>query len=374
VTKEANLSPLGILNPELLKARSGLYLAKGSRQNEYLWKSNVRYLIVDECHRFSGAKTQNAWVLAAAKRHTIKVLCLSATIAESPLKMRAVGFLLGLHHWRDFWDWALRHGCYRNYWNGIEFTRSPKTRDEVLGRLHAEIFPRLGVRQRIRDIPGFPESEIIVESYELSDKSTAKIKEAYAEAFETIQTSPRSSPLTVLLRARQQSELYKIDLLADMTEDLLDEGKSVAIFTAFRESQRLLRVELETRLKVPIGCLINGDQTMEERTASIDAFQANRERVILVMIQAGGVSLSLDDTTGAFPRVALLCPTFSAVEMKQALGRIHRASGKSKSIQRVIFAAKTVEEQVCEIMKRKIENLELLNDGDLQGTINWKGE
>jgi superfamily II DNA or RNA helicase len=69
--------------------------------------------------------------------------------------------------------------------------------------------------------------------------------------------------------------------------------------------------------------------------------------------------------------VALICPTFSATELKQALGRIHRAGGRSKSVQKIIFTAGTIEEKICETVRRKLGNLELLNDGDLQGEIKW---
>jgi hypothetical protein len=47
------------------------------------------------------------------------------------------------------------------------------------------------------------------------------------------------------------------------------------------------------------------------------------------------------------------------------VGRIHRANAKSKSIQRIVFAAGTVEEQACEAVRAKLSNMALLNDGDL---------
>tara|TARA_Y100000588_G_C13888717_1_gene767717 strand:- start:498 stop:758 length:261 start_codon:yes stop_codon:yes gene_type:complete len=83
------------------------------------------------------------------------------------------------------------------------------------------------------------------------------------------------------------------------------------------------------------------------------------------MIQAGGTGLSLHDEDGGHPRVALISPTFSAVELRQALGRVHRASGKSKSIQKIVFAANTVEDRVAAAVRRKLNNLDMINDGEL---------
>jgi superfamily II DNA or RNA helicase len=225
---------------------------------------------------------------------------------------------------------------------------------------------------RIKDIPDFPENEIVAEAYELSDHATKETEKAYEEAKAEIEENADTNPLVVLLRARQKAELLKVDLLADMAEDLLDEdNKSVVIFTAFRETQRMLQIEFGRRFAQPVTCQILGEQSAEGRERSIQEFQHGDRRIILVMIQAGGVAISLHDEVGDRPRVALICPTYSAVEMKQALGRVHRASGKSKCLQRIIFAAGTVEEEACKAVRRKLANLDLINDGDLQTGIQW---
>jgi hypothetical protein len=85
---------------------------------------------------------------------------------------------------------------------------------------------------------------------------------------------------------------------------------------------------------------------------------------MLAQIAAGGQSVDLHDTDGRFPRTALICPTYSATEFKQVLGRVCRAGGKSRSLQRVIFAAGTVEEEMRDAVEAKLENLDLLLDAD----------
>lgn len=373
VAGEMGVDVLDVLNPEKLKTGKYPYVKRGTKKHEWMWSSTVKAVVFDECHRFSGVKTDNAWLLAHAKKYGITCYCASATAAESPLKMRALGFLLGLHAWNNFWEWAKANGCYENPWGGLEFARTFTERSRVLTALHGQIFPEHGVRMRIKDIPEFPENEVCAEAYELSDRATKETEKAYEEAEDEIQSDPSTNPLVVLLRARQKAELLKVDLLADMAEDLLEEdNKSVVVFTAFRETQRMLRLEIERRVAGNLVCQIHGDQTAAEREASIQSFQSGDKRIIVVMIQAGGVSISLHDTVGDRPRVALICPTYSAVEMKQALGRVHRANGKSKSLQRIIFAAGTVEAKACEAVRRKIANLDLLLDGDLQEGIVWQ--
>ncbi len=112
--------------------------------------------------------------------------------------------------------------------------------------------------------------------------------------------------------------------------------------------------------------IVNGEaKYAKARQQNIDDFQADKERIILVNIQAGGAGLSLHDLNGKHPRMALISPSYSAVLMRQATGRVWRDSAKSKSIQKIVFVAKTVEEKVCDSVKRKLENMDLLNDGDL---------
>lgn len=55
--------------------------------------------------------------------------------------------------------------------------------------------------------------------------------------------------------------------------------------------------------------------------------------------------------------------------MLQALGRIHRAEGKTPCVQKVLFAANTIEEDACRRVQAKLNNLESLNDGDLTFSV-----
>ena len=154
--------------------------------------------------------------------------------------------------------------------------------------------------------------------------------------------------------------MCKIPLLADMVADLVDEGKSVAVFLSFKASLAALKAAL----KIP-AVEIHGDIKPNDREAHRLAFQRNEVRVILLTIQTGGVGMSLHDLHGGHPRVSLITPTYNAVHLKQALGRTPRDGAKSKSIQRILFAAGTVEEKACKSVRKKLDNIAAINDGDL---------
>ena len=313
-------------------------------------------VIFDEVHRCKGKDSQNAKMLRDAKG--IPMLLLSATLAENPMELRAVAHVTGISEWHGFWSWLLRHGCKKGRF-GLEFD---KHRKDVLPRLHSELFVKRGSRIRIADLGDqFPETQITAEALDFGDEIDKIYTEMDAELAKLDADSANDKPaqaLTIALRARQEVELCKVPGIISLAQDFLDDGKSVVIFTNYRATLDALCSKLKTE------CAIHGGQSAEARQQWIDRFQANQEQLIIVNIVAGGVSLSLHDIHNTNPRVALVCPTYSATDLRQALGRVHR-SGGSKSLQRILFAAGTIEEKICARVSAKLERLDLLNDGDL---------
>ena len=125
----------------------------------------------------------------------------------------------------------------------------------------------------------------------------------------------------------------KVKSIVEMTEDLVNEQKSVVIFVNFVQTIDAL-IE---HLSMP-SVTVQGNQTETERSEGIKAFQENETHVIIVQTSAGGVGLSLHDLNSR-QRVSLICPTWSAVDLIQCLGRINRSGALSPAIQKIIFAA-----------------------------------
>jgi SNF2 family DNA or RNA helicase len=171
-----------------------------------------------------------------------------------------------------------------------------------------------------------------------------------------------------MMKARRKAETFKVPTLVNMVKDLYDEGKSVVVFVNFTDSISAISARLENdkrfKGKNLIG-YIHGNQTIRQRYAHVNDFQANRKRIMICNIAAGGVAVNLHDLDGKFPRAAILCPSFSAIQVKQALGRTFRAKGKSPVYQRMVFAARTIEERACARCQARIDNIDVLNDGDL---------
>lgn len=332
-------------------------------------------VIVDESHRCKGATSLNAGLLIALKRQGYKFLTLSATQATDPTEMRAFGFAANLHdlyHWKK---WCLDHGAEElGRWGAVTFNNEDSEAQKKMALCHTNLFDIQGVASRLtREMMGslFPENQIIAEAFDLGSNSP-KIQAVYDEMEDEIAKLEEQCEnysihvFAEIMKARRRAEMLKIPLFQEMAEDLIDEGKSVVIFLNFTESIAALaeRLNKNSKLKGKIG-FIYGDQNIKSRWKDIEDFRADKLRIMICNLKAGGIAVSLHDLNGKYPRASLLNPSFSAIDMHQALGRIHRQGGLTKCYQRIVFASKCIEERACDKVQYRLNNLSCLLDGDL---------
>jgi hypothetical protein len=100
----------------------------------------------------------------------------------------------------------------------------------------------------------------------------------------------------------------------------------------------------------------------------IDDFNADQEDLIVMNIKAGGLGISLHGTSRGRSRLVLISPTFSGIDLKQALGRCHRAGG-AHSIQKIVWAAGTVEERACDKVRARLQRVSIFNDNQLDDAL-----
>jgi len=317
-------------------------------------------LIFDEVHKAKGLRTLNANMLIAAKRQGYKILMLSATAAEDPREMRALGFTLSLHNLKNYWNWAKEWGCKFDNWGSLQFPESAK--DKLVG-LNKLLYPARGHRLTKEELGDhFKDCRIITDPIHFG--SQKELKGLMAELSDELEKlddrieGDGDEPiiLTKILRLRQQIELLKVPEIVEMIGEARECGNSVAVFLNFRES-----IDAVSRRLKEDHVFIQGGQSENDRNESIRRFQSNEVRIVLANIAAGGVGVSLHDTEGNFHRMALISPTYNAKDFHQTLGRIDRLGGMSESVQRVLVAQGTLETTIVKRMMQKIENIRLLH-------------
>ena len=332
-------------------------------------------VILDESHKCKGTTSLNAGLLIALKRQGCKVLTLSATQATDPTEMRAFGYASNLHNLYHWKDWCIDHGAEEDSRYGtVKFDSENEHSKEKMSKCHDSLFNLQQISSRLtREQMGslFPENHIQAEAYDLGSNSP-KIQSVYDEMERELDDLEEGTQdysnhvFAVIMKARRRAEMLKIPLFQEMFEDLYDEGKSIVVFLNFTESIEALshRLKSQNKFNGKLG-YVYGEQTFKERWKDVEDFQADKKRGLICNLKAGGVALSFHDLIGNYPRASLLSPSFSAIDMLQALGRIHRQGGLTKCFQRILYAAGCIEENACRKVQYRFNNLSCLVDGDL---------
>jgi hypothetical protein len=363
--KAHGITPLFVTNFEKIRGGKTKWMSKAGKKIMRWSLPADTLVLVDEIHKCKGPYTLNAQLVIALVQQKYAVHGMSATAAEDPTEMRALGYLLGLHSLNkpengltSWYSWMMKYGCYQDDWGGWKLANKIKLiplRNTMYGVNCNKLTPA--------DFPdSFRDNRVFVEPTEFKDLK--KIDKAYEQLGLTPAiideyilngTVANSEHVLVnILKARQLAESFKVPDIAEMAEDFIDGGNSVVIFVNFTDSLNAL-----------IGLLncpkIDGNQTATQRQQAIDDFQSDKANCIVVNIAAGGTGLSLHDINGVRPRISLICPTFNAKDYLQVLGRIHRNGAKSDALQKVLVAAGTIEEHVMKAIRIKTGNLEAIH-------------
>ena len=331
-------------------------------------------VILDEVHKCKGQKSLTGECLVAIKNAGHKLLMLSASAATNVTEMKAFGYVTLLHSGYGFYDFCKDNGVAFNRFGLGTWDANLQKCKEGMVRIHNTLFNTLGCANRMNrkdfgDI--FPDNQVIADGFDLGS-NTAKLQSVYNEMEYELMNLDESSMeysehhFAIIMKARRQSELLKVPAMVSWIEDMYDEGVSPVVFINFRETLEAIENRLDSAKYSGKIAKIVGGQTQKQRDNEIEQFQSDTKRICLVMVAAGSASVSLHDLNGNYPRSTLINPSYSAINTLQALGRCHRANGKTPVIQRFFFAnGVEIEEKMRKRVNLRLTNLDSLNDGDL---------
>ena len=137
----------------------------------------------------------------------------------------------------------------------------------------------------------------------------------------------------------------KLDLLLEMVQAQLGEGRRILVFSSFA---RMLALISESLLARGIGHVtLTGHTT--DRQKPIDAFQSGRADVFLISLKAGGTGLNL---TGA-DTVIHYDPWWNPAAQAQATDRAYRIGQTRPVFAYNLIAAGSVEERMIALQRHK---------------------
>ena len=335
-------------------------------------------VILDEVHKCKSATSKNSDFLIKLKMDGYKSLLLSATAATNPLEMKAFGFATTLHNLTSYRQFITDSGAYVGRYGGFQIDLQSQKTVEAMSNIHDKLFNLYKVSSRMtRKMFDkiFPDNHVMVECFDMGT-NTDKINRVYQQmeselaALEESSVNYSQHHFAIMTKARRMAELLKVPTMVEMIEDWYDEGISPVVFVNFTDTVEAIEKQLAKNRKFDgkIARIVGG-QSDKVRQKDIELFQSDVKRIMIANLAAGNAGVSLHDLNGNFARGAILSPSYSAINLLQALGRIHRAEGKTKCIQKVMFAAGTIEEEACKRVQSKLNNLECLNDGDLTYSV-----
>lgn len=307
----------------------------------FRWKNASEILLImDEAQAVRNPETINFQLCAAAIQQGIPIIASSATVAEDPRKLRFVARITGLHKGGHDWiRFLMEHGCRRKG-EGWEWDGKPAS----LARIHQRLLPRRGCRMKMEDMGAeAPETTISVLPLDVPE----------AKDLERRWIIRRKTRMAVW----QACEWALVPAVAEKAWIDLRAGRSVVIFCNFDRS----RHALATLLKTEAG--FYGAVSLKKRQYWEAEFQADRQRVLVNNIVAGGASVSLHDLHGDHPRSAYIFPTDNPVPMQQAFGRVARMGAVTPSEQWIPCIAGTVSMRMVNRTREKILSIETINDG-----------
>jgi len=346
-----------------------------SRDRDTLVGQPWSVLVLDEAQQIKNARTQSARVVREIK--AARRLAMTGTPLENHL-----GEL-----WAQF-D-AVEPGLLGSEKRFTRYYRTPiekkgdGTRRDRLNKRIAPLMLRRRKEEVLTDLP--PKTEIL---------QTVDLEGRQRELYETLRLAQHERVkdavnrrgmgqsgmvvLDALLKLRQVCcdprlvklsgakripESAKLDLLMDLLDGLVPEGRRILIFSQFTEMLDLIALRL-TAAKYPFLQLTGQSR---KRQQIVERFQAGEVPIFLISLKAGGVGLNLT----AADTVIHYDPWWNPAAEAQATDRAHRIGQEKSVFVYKLIAAGTVEEKIHALQMRKAELARAVMEGGSSATLNF---
>ena len=335
----------------------------GQEQIVYDWRECMlpRLVVFDECQALKNEESTRT-AIARGLPDSVKRLFISATPYQRVCEARTV--MVGVGMRSEYNVLPLSQGTAPSVMRslatyGNTSAYSPKAMEKVKGVMQPYTVNVKGIRFKHK-----AHTECVLINFQRSEERDA-YNNAYNEYLEELfrlrgQTGHGilAARLVAMQKFRQKAEEIRSPIVAGRAHNAIQEGSQVIIASNFKNMLRGAWQALTKRYGYDserIG-FVTGGQTAEQRQRHVDEFQAGKRDVMLLTMQAGGVGISLHhEQDEARPRHIILPPTWSAIDLIQCLGRSHRITSRSNTLQEVLWYRNTIEERVAAVVENKVK-------------------
>ena len=335
----------------------------GQEQIVYDWDKVMlpKLVVFDECQALKNEESTRT-AIARGLPENVKRLFISATPYQRVCEARTV--MVGVGMRSEYNVLPLSQGTAPSVMRslatyGNTSAYSPRAMEKVKGVMQPYTVNVKGIRFKHK-----ARTECVLINFQRSEERQA-YDNAYNEYLEELfrlrgQTGHGilAARLVAMQKFRQKAEEIRSPIVAGRAHNAITEGSQVIIASNFKNMLRGAWQALTKRYGYDserIG-FVTGGQTAEQRQRHVDEFQAGKRDVMLLTMQAGGVGISLHhEQDEARPRHIILPPTWSAIDLIQCLGRSHRITSRSNTLQEVLWYRNTIEERVAAVVENKVK-------------------
>jgi len=158
----------------------------------------------------------------------------------------------------------------------------------------------------------------------------------------------------------------KLTALMDLLPEMIEEGRSVLLFSQFTSMLELIEGELKKE-KLPFVKLTGSTR---DRATPIEKFQSGEVKLFLISLKAGGTGLNLT----AADTVIHYDPWWNPAVERQATDRAHRIGQDKPVFVYKLLTESTVEQKIQALQQRKAELAEGILSGSLKDKLAFTEE
>lgn len=300
-------------------------------------------VIIDEVHRCKDGRTQTAKFVMGIAREKQWILGLTGT----PVVNKPMDLIPQLHIIGQLGQFGGYKGFVDRYCQGFSQASNLK---ELNYLMHKHCFYRREKQEVLKDLPDKMRNVIRVDISNRPEYNKAEnqfiefLRENLGKTDAEIDKSLRGEIMVQMSILKKVAARGKIQAFIDAVQEVIDAGDKIVLFAWHKD------IVHELKKSIPGAVTLVGDDAMDTRQRSVDAFQQNGNvQVIICNIKSGGVGITLT----ASSRVSFIELPWHPADCEQCEDRCHRI-GQKDSVQASYFLGhETIDEYIYQIIEKK---------------------
>jgi SWI/SNF-related matrix-associated actin-dependent regulator 1 of chromatin subfamily A len=318
------------------------------KDESLLSQSNFDLVILDEAHMISNVQAQRTKLINSFVKKLNRVWLLTGTpMTSRPMNYYNLLNIIESPVAQNWMAYAIR------YCQGYQFMAGKRKVWNVTGASNLEELRERTSKQILRrlkeDVLDLPDKIITPVYLSLKSKDYENLMGEYYDWYD--KNPDESSSLTVqfskLMKVRKVIANEKVKQTIEFTENILEQGKKVIIFTNFTDTLQSIYQHFGKK-----AVYLDGSCSNSQRQQSVDLFQNDEKiQVFVGNLKAAGVGLTLT----AAEVVIMNDLSFVPAEHAQAEDRAYRYGQKSNVLVYYPLYENTIEGAIYDILNRKKE-------------------